>query len=197
MDEESGMNKVLSIKITGRTNNKVVEDRKLIIPVGRGYLLKTIDESLKTKKAGDEYELTLKPEQGYGERMTNLIKLVPMKYFRKDNVTPYPGLIVNIDGLIGKVRSVSPGRILIDFNHPLAGKTLEFKIKIIKELKDKALIAKEIIKSFTGMKCKVRLVNKKLRASIDGELPLKIKNKLEQEVREVLGITVEILTRKA
>ena len=47
--------------------------------------------------------------------------------FKKQNIIPYLGLQVNIDGILGIIRTVTPGRAIIDFNHPLSGKNLIYK----------------------------------------------------------------------
>jgi FKBP-type peptidyl-prolyl cis-trans isomerase 2 len=46
-------------------------------------------------------------------------------------MTPYPGMIVSVNRLRGKVLSVSGGRVRVDFNHPLAGKTLRFDVEVV------------------------------------------------------------------
>ena len=46
------------------------------------------------------------------------------------------GLQVNIDGNVGMVKSVSGGRTLVDFNHPLAGKNLVYEMKVFEKIKD-------------------------------------------------------------
>ena len=59
-----------------------------------------------------------------------------MSLFKKQNMNPYPGLQINADGMIGTVRSVSGGRINLDFNHPLAGRELVYTFKILKKVED-------------------------------------------------------------
>ena len=65
-----------------------------------------------------------------------LLRLVPANIFKKDNLRPFPGLNVNIDGIIGTIRSVSGGRVIVDFNHPLAGKDIFFDLEIKRIVKD-------------------------------------------------------------
>ncbi len=185
--------RVLKIKIIGETDGKVVEDREIVVPVGREYVLKEIDKSLKDKNVGDEYELVLAPEKAYGRRISELIKLIPMKFFRQNNVNPYPGLVVNVDGLLGRVRSVSPGRVLVDFNHPLAGKTLKFKIKILEEVKDKAQIAQEIIKGLIGIECEAKTIDKKIQVKFKEKLSKELEERIKKELKAVTGLNPEII----
>ncbi|MDP6670725.1 MAG: hypothetical protein QGI60_02825, partial [archaeon] len=60
--------------------------------------------------------------------------VIPLREFKKQKMQPVPGLIVEIDNRQGRVQSVSGGRVRVDFNHPLAGKDLEYEIKIEKEI---------------------------------------------------------------
>src|SRR3989344_3461307 len=76
-----------------------------------------------------------------GKKYPKLLQLISMSQFRKQKINPYPGLPVNIDNLMGVVRTISPGRVIVDFNHPLAGKHILYKIKIlmkVEDLKEKA-----------------------------------------------------------
>ena len=52
--------------------------------------------------------------------------------FRKQNINAVPGLQVNLDGIIGTIKTVTGGRTLVDFNHPLSGKKVIYELKIIK-----------------------------------------------------------------
>jgi FKBP-type peptidyl-prolyl cis-trans isomerase SlyD len=53
--------------------------------------------------------------------------------------------------LKGKVISIDGGRVKVDFNHFLAGKTLEYEIEIVSEIKDQAEKVKSIVYYFTGI----------------------------------------------
>ena len=45
-----------------------------------------------------------------------------MKIFIQQKINPIPGVMFNFDGRIAKVLTVSGGRVMIDFNNPIAGK---------------------------------------------------------------------------
>ena len=84
---------------------------------------------------GEEKEITIPPNEGYGEYNTNLLKKIP-----KDKLPPKPaprkGMMLAVgtpDGkrIPGQVKEVGPKEITVDLNHPLAGKTLKFKVKIV------------------------------------------------------------------
>ncbi len=105
--------------------------------VGKGEIIKGIDEALEQMKEAEEKTIEVKPEKGFGERKPELVRVFPLMEFKRRNIQPFPGLIVEIDDLRGRVQSVSGGRVRVDFNHELAGKTLEYKIKIEKLVKEK------------------------------------------------------------
>lgn len=103
--------------------------------IGELQVLRGLDEALAEMKAGEEKELDISPEKAYGEKDPNLIRLVPMKIFKQQNMTPFPGMVIELDGRPAKIQTVSGGRVRVDFNSELAGKTLAYKIKITEEAK--------------------------------------------------------------
>lgn len=98
--------------------------------VGRGEVLKGLDEALQEMQVGDRKKVELSPEKAFGERKKELLGLVPLQEFKKQKLAPVPGMAVNINDKVGKVQSVSGGRVRVDFNHELAGKELEYEIKV-------------------------------------------------------------------
>jgi len=81
-------------------------------------------------KKGEKRAVEIPPEKGYGKKDPNLIKLVPLRAFKKEGVRPVPGMPVELDGRIARIQTVSGGRVRVDFNHELAGKTLVYNVKI-------------------------------------------------------------------
>ncbi len=100
-----------------------------IICLGENNIIKGLDEALIGKSLG-KYIIELTPEKAFGKKDPKLIKLVQTNLFKKQNITPFPGLQVNIDNLIGTIRTVTGGRTLVDFNHPLSGKNIIYEINI-------------------------------------------------------------------
>ena len=62
---------------------------------------------------------------------------MPLSEFRAHNINPEPGMRINIDNVTATVRSVGSGRVVVDANHPDAGKEIMYKVKILKVLQDK------------------------------------------------------------
>jgi len=108
----------------------------ITICVGEHQMVSGVDESLINKKAGDEYELEVPAEKAFGQRSAKLIQLVSASKFKDQKMPPFPGAQFVIDGMPAVVRSVSGGRVILDFNHPFSGKDLQYKVKIIKEVTD-------------------------------------------------------------
>ena len=102
----------------------------LPVIIGANFVVKGLENSLKEMNVGDKKNITIKPEDAFGERDARFVKLIPTSEFKKQGITPYPGMPVTISRLNGHVLSVSGGRVRVDFNHPLAGKTIEYEVEI-------------------------------------------------------------------
>lgn len=108
----------------------------VIVCVGEGHLLKGIDKAIVGKEEGMEYNFDFPPEEAFGKKDAKLIQLIPTGKFRQNKIQPVPGLQINIDGIVGTVKTVSGGRTLVDFNHPLAGKEVSYNLKIRRIVND-------------------------------------------------------------
>jgi peptidylprolyl isomerase len=107
------------------------------VVLGGKQVLRGLEEALEKMKPGESKTVTLPPEKAFGARSPELVKLVPMKVFKDNGITPHPGLIITLEGGVpGRVQSVSGGRIRVDFNLPLAGRVLEYEVKLVSEIKD-------------------------------------------------------------
>ena len=116
------------------------------IIIGGGHLLKGLDEAVKGMAEGDKKTVELGPEEAYGERDASLIQLIPMKEFKKQNINPYVGMPLTVENHTGRVQAISGGRVRVDFNHELAGKTLEYDLEIKEIITDDEEKIKSMIK---------------------------------------------------
>jgi FKBP-type peptidyl-prolyl cis-trans isomerase 2 len=107
-----------------------------LVIYGNGSMISGFEEALKSCEIGKMSSFRLSPQKAFGEKNPQLIKIVPEKHFLKNNIKPYPGLVVSLDGFIAKVKSVNSGRVVVDFNHPLAGEEVIYDIKVLKVIKD-------------------------------------------------------------
>jgi peptidylprolyl isomerase len=117
----------------------------MLVVVGEGWVLKGLDNSLLDLEVGKEAIIEISPEQGFGLRDPAKIRLIPVRRLRKKKIVPYIGAQVEIDGKLGIVRSVGAGRVQIDFNPPLAGKTLIYKLTVKEQIRNRKEKAKALI----------------------------------------------------
>lgn len=118
------------------SHNPKMEYGPLTICIGQGNVLAGLEQALIGKETGKKYTIPITPEQGFGKKSAKLVELIPTNKFKKDRVQPMPGLQVNIDGRIGTIKTVSGGRTLVDFNHPLSGKDLVYEVKVFNKITD-------------------------------------------------------------
>ena len=102
----------------------------VLVPVGKGVVLKGLDEELLKAGKGEQKKVSFGPDKAFGQRSAELVKLVPLKPFTDQGIKPAPGMPVKLDGKQARVQSVSGGRVRVDFNHELAGKELEYEFKV-------------------------------------------------------------------
>lgn len=118
----------------------------ITICIGENQIIQGLDKSLIGKEINKPYTIDITPEEGFGKKDPKLMKLLPLKIFKKQNIQPFPGLQINLDNLRGTVRSVSGGRVIMDFNHPLSGHNLTYKIKVTKIITDTKIKTESILK---------------------------------------------------
>jgi len=112
-----------------------IYEPKLVV-IGEGWVLKTLDESLTTMKLNKATSVEIPPEKAFGPRDPEKIKRVPLKQLlAKDVHNPTIGMRIEYGGKNATIRSIGAGRVLLDFNPPLAGKTLVYEVTVNKKLK--------------------------------------------------------------
>jgi FKBP-type peptidyl-prolyl cis-trans isomerase 2 len=120
----------------------VFDDRRkyepAVVIVGEGHVLPGLDVAMETMKVSENKKLELKAVEAFGERSFRFIQLVPLRDFRKQKLNPMPGMMLEIEGRPAKIQSVSGGRVRVDFNHPLAGKDVQYEIKVEADAKTEA-----------------------------------------------------------
>jgi FKBP-type peptidyl-prolyl cis-trans isomerase 2 len=109
---------------------------KLIV-VGEGWVLKPLDETLLAMKLRKAQTVEIPPEKAFGPRDPNKVKRVPLKHLTSKGKTPVVGMRIDYNGKMASVRSIGAGRVLLDFNPPLAGKTLIYEAVVEKKIKSK------------------------------------------------------------
>ncbi|WP_421908190.1 FKBP-type peptidyl-prolyl cis-trans isomerase [Methanolacinia petrolearia] len=133
--------------------------KPITICVGGNHVIPGLDEDLVDKEIGQEYEITIAPEKAYGERDDNLVKSVNVKDFKEK---PTVGMRVTSEGRQGFVTNVIGSRAVVDFNHMLAGKTLQYKYTIEEVVEDPVEKAESVLDLFTGREFEATLEDGKL-----------------------------------
>ncbi len=138
------------LTVEGKTADKAGSDAPLEYIHGTGMLLPKFEAEVENKKAGDTFEFTLTPEEGYGEYDPKYKVDIPKSAFEVDGKLRedllLPGNVIpmlNSAGQVvqGLVESVGEDSVKMDFNHPMAGKTLHFsgKVESVREATEKEL----------------------------------------------------------
>ena len=168
-----------------------IEVKPFVFALGEGMFLKSIDEFLIGKDIG-KYELELKPEQAFGKRNASLVQMVPLKIFREHQVNPIPGSLLNFDGRVGKTLTVSGGRVMIDFNNPLSGKDVVYKIEVKRKITD----INEKVKALNDFLFKrdldFEIKDKKLILKVEKDMKSFIEM-FKEKFKEILDLDLEVL----
>lgn len=101
---------------------------------GANNIIPGLEKALTGKVAGDKLNVTVPPEEAYGEREEGLVQLIPRERFE-------PGVEIEVgmqfqtpteDSIsVVTVTKVADDQVTIDANHPLAGVTLLFKVEVV------------------------------------------------------------------
>jgi len=136
----------LGLKVFDTSNEEIAKSNKIynsnmnygpvVVCIGENNVIKGLDQKLEGREIGKEYDIELEADEGFGKKNPKLMKTVSTALFKKQNMNPYPGLQINAEGMIGTVRSVNGGRVMLDFNHPLAGRELVYSIKVLSLVED-------------------------------------------------------------
>jgi len=177
------------IKETGQEFDKT-GDKDVPIIIRPGFLLKGLEEALLEMNVNERKTIEMIPEKAFGERDPKLVRLIPTAEFKKHNTDPEPGMFFQADNMRGRVLSVSGGRVKVDFNNPLAGKTLVYDFEIkekIENLEDKVRIFFELYGITEKEKIKSKAINEK---EIEIDIPPLInslyKKKIADEIMNTL-----------
>ncbi|MCS7122311.1 MAG: peptidylprolyl isomerase [Archaeoglobaceae archaeon] len=131
----------------------------IYVVVGEGHVLSGLDEDLIGKEVGYKGTVTVPPEKGFGNYDPNKKDTFSITKFTEK---PKIGQRVRIGEKIGTVERIIGRKVLVDFNHPFAGKTIKFEYEIkdkVEKLEDKI---RALFTIYTGVEIKnVTLKDKK------------------------------------
>ena len=101
---------------------------------GAGNIIKGLELALLGKQVDDRIHVTLQPEEAYGEFLSDLVQQVPLSVF-SDEDKPEVGMRFNAQTPKGPlsvvVTAITDDEAILNGNHPLAGKILNFDVSIV------------------------------------------------------------------
>lgn len=106
----------------------------LAVEIGSERLVEGLDEALREMQVGESKSVTVPPAKAYGERTDDNVAEFDLEVFDDalQNDDPEEGIHVQTEqGMIGEVVSIDDDVVTVDFNHELAGETLEFDIEVV------------------------------------------------------------------
>jgi FKBP-type peptidyl-prolyl cis-trans isomerase 2 len=124
-----------TLKVDGQVIQTTFGQQPFSFTVGEGVLLPSFEKQINGLKVKDKRTFSLTPKEGYGEVDPQLFREVPKINFQQ-GTSFQEGMVVQVpdnngrpqQGIIWKVNENS---IVINFNHPLAGKTITFDIEVL------------------------------------------------------------------
>ena len=97
--------------------------------VGHKQMIPGFEEELMGAEKGERRTFTLEPDRAYGQKMEEAIQTIPKDMF--GDITPEVGMTLMSDVGPFNVTAVDGDTITVDFNHKLAGETLEFSVEVV------------------------------------------------------------------
>lgn len=157
-------------------HNPKMPYRPVPVIVGAGFVIPGLDKELLSLGVGEKKRVEIQPEEGFGKRDPNLIRVVPKNVFRDNRLEPQQGMVVDFSGMKGRVQSVAGGRVRVDFNNPLAGKKLVYEVEIKEHITEPSQQVKAIFEFFGIDKAEVKIGED---AEIEApKLPAELKEKI-------------------
>jgi peptidylprolyl isomerase len=119
----------------GKIFFKIEKEKPLKLKVGQGAIFPELESNLIDMQIGQTKEVTLTPDQAYGEYQEQLLLSAPYDKFGED-FNPEVGKKVTVElqdnkRIMGVITEIEDNIVTIDFNHPLAGKTIIFIVTVI------------------------------------------------------------------
>ena len=120
-----------------------------LIVVGSGQLVAGMEEDLIGKEIGYAGLVEIPPEKAFGAHDPTKVESIPINKFKDRK--PVPGMRVGVENKVGTVTRIIGRKAIVDFNHPLADKTIVYEYKILESIEDRAEKLKSLIKTFARL----------------------------------------------
>jgi FKBP-type peptidyl-prolyl cis-trans isomerase 2 len=147
-----------------------IYEPKLIV-IGEGWVLKALDDSLTSLQLKKPKTIEIPPDKAFGPRDPEKLKMVPLRKLRDKGITPQLGMRIEYEKKLATIRTVGAGRVTLDFNPPLAGKTLVYEVTVEKKL---------------------RVLKEKITALIHRRIPLVDVTKFNLDIGQTQTTTIQV-----
>lgn len=178
MSEKTTKGDFVEIKFTGKANNEIFDSnieedlkkinpeakpQQLIVVIGENMLVPGLDHALEDKEIGKEYDIKVVMKDGFGPRKRELLKTIPLKMFTEQKIMPRAGMVLALDNMPVRIAAVSGARVIADFNNPLSGKDLEYKLTITRKITDDVEKTQSLFTYFLRINPKVESTEKEIK----------------------------------
>ena len=129
-----------TLTVDGNIADKSQPGKPLEFICGTGMLLPKFEAAIMGKEPGEKVAFTLEAKDGYGEVIPEAIVELPKTVFMMDGKIAEEILFVGSqipmsdaqgNRMLGVVKEVKADSVMMDFNHPMAGKTLNFEVEVV------------------------------------------------------------------
>ena len=136
----------------------------IVIRAGSHHVILGLDEALTGKDEGFEGDLEIPPDKGFGLHDPKRVESFPKNKFKEK---PVKGMSVKVEELgEGVVIDVIGGRVIVDFNHPLSGKSLNYHVRIDSKVDDLVEKVKGLIHLYAGRDMEISFSNGNLTITL-------------------------------
>ena len=118
----------------------------MLVAIGWNWLLAALEEELIGMKAGDSKTVEVPPEKGAGQKDPSKIKMIAKTKLAKHGTRPVKGQQITFGNERGVITAVLGRQVRVDFNSPLAGRTLEFDVTLRSIISDPEEKLRAVIK---------------------------------------------------
>lgn len=124
-----------TLSVDDQVLDSTFEREPLTFVQGQNQILPGLSAKINGLKAGNKKSITLSPEEAYGPVRQEAILELPRAQFPPE-MNIVPGMVLQSGGQEGprrliRVLDVNDNTVVVDMNHPLAGKTLKFDVEVI------------------------------------------------------------------
>ena len=170
--------------------NPQIKAKPFIFCLGEGMFLQGVEDFLIGKEIG-KHKIELVSEKAFGKRDPTLIQRIPTKVFAEHKLNSVPGIVFNFDGKIAKVLTVSGGRVIVDFNNPIAGKEVVYEVEVVRKITGLNEKVKSLNEFLFKKDFDFEIKDKKLLMSVEKPY-VKFAEMFKEKFKDILDLDLEV-----